>query len=184
MFFFSDKALKNINQNTIEQAYFEIINDNLEVAAGIFDALDSPRAKWGSVLIQIIKGYINNYPTYFEIRNFLEIDLDFLIKNKKINYVEQLLGALDLLVGINQEIYKYVARVMFENNYTSVSKKYLDKSKDIFYNDPELHFMYAKYFIKTNDYELADYHLEECLDVLPDYVPAKNLQKEISIYLA
>lgn len=184
MFFFSKSSDIKFEQNSVEHAYFTILDENLLAAKTIFEKNDSPRAKWGVSLTNILLGYLKEYPTYFEIRNFLEIDLDFLIKNEKIEYVELLLGALDLLSGINQETYKYAARVMFENRLYKVARQYLEKSKDIFYNDPELHFLYAKYYIKTREYDSADFHLDECLNMLPDYYPAQILQKEISRYLA
>ena len=184
MFFFSKNYDEKFKPRSIEHAYFAILEDDLTSAQAVFESLDSPRAKWGKAFVDILIGYIENYPTYFEIRNFLEIDLDFLIKNEKIEYVEQILGSLKLLSDINQETYKYVARVMFENRLYKACREYLEKSKDIFYADPELHFLYAKYYIKTREYDNADYHLDECLNILPDYYPAKLLQKEISRYLA
>lgn len=184
MFFFSKDNKIIYKTEGVEHAYFAILNSDLNLARKIFETVDSPRAHWGLAFVDILKGYIEKYPTYFEIRNFLEIDLDFLIKNEKIDYIEQLLGSLDLLKNINQEVYKYTARVMFENRFYKSCREYLEKSKDIFYNDPELHFLYAKYYIKTREYDNADFHLDECLNILPDYYPAKILQKEISRYLA
>lgn len=184
MFFFSKKDNVNIKPKSVEHAYFLMLNNDLISAQAVFNSLDSPRAKWGKALVDILLGYIEIYPTYFEIRNFLEIDLDFLIKNEKIDYIEQVLGSLELLSSINQETYKFVARVMFENRLYKASREYLEKSKEIFYNDPELHFLFAKYYIKTREYDKADFHLDECLNILPDYYPAKYLQKEISRYLA
>lgn len=184
MFFFSKNEEYNFKTGSVEHAYLALLNDDLKTAQLLFKSIDSPRAKWGNALVDILTGYIENYPTYFEIRNFLEIDLDFFLKNEKINYVEMVLGALEVLIEINQESYKYVARVMFENKLYKATREYLEKSKNIFYNDPELHFLFAKYYIKTREYENADAHLEECLNILPDYYPAKCLQKEISRYLA
>lgn len=184
MFFFSKDLDSNIHSRSVEHAYLAILENDLVTAQAIFESLDSPRAKWGRAFVDILLGYIENYPTYFEIRNFLEIDLDFLIKNEKIDYVESVLGSLDLLSGINQETFKYIARVMFENRLYKAAREYLEKSKNLFYNDPELHFLFAKYYIKTREYEKADFYLDECLNILPDYFPAKNLQKEISRYLA
>jgi len=184
MFFFSKNKDIIFKPQGVEHAYMLLLEEDLVTAKKIFDSLDSPRAKWGKALIDILSGYIEDYPTYFEIRNFLEIDLDFLLKNEKINYVEQLLGSLELLVSINQETYKFVARTMFENRLYKACREYLEKSKSIFYNDPELHFMFAKYYIKTREYDKADFYLDECLNILPDYYPAKVLQKEISRYLA
>ena len=84
MFFFTADYDKTIRQNTIEQAYLAILNEDLLLARHIFETLDSPRARWGRALVGILSGYLEFYPTYFEIRNFLEIDLDLLIKNNKI----------------------------------------------------------------------------------------------------
>jgi hypothetical protein len=134
--------------------------------------------------VNMINGYVEKYPTYFEIRNFYEIDLDFLLKNEKIEYVETLLGALDILSKTNQEIYKYTARVMLVNNLPEIAKKYLDKSKEIFYNDVELHYIYAKFYFDNRQFNKANFHIDECISFLPDYHPAIVLKKEIAKYLA
>ena len=117
------------------------------------------------------------------LRNFLEIDLDFLIKNEKIDYIEQFWGSLDFLSTINREVYKYAARVMYENGYTRAAKEYMEKSKKLFYNDPELHFMLAKYHINEKQYGNAYENLEQCLKIVPNYNPAEKLKAEISKYL-
>ena len=90
-FFYDDCSNLEITLNSLEHAYLYILNDDLDAALTVFQRLDSPRSNWGMVLISILKGFMTVYPTYFEIRNFLEIDLDFLLKNNKINYVEQCL---------------------------------------------------------------------------------------------
>lgn len=184
MFFFTKNNEINFGPNSLEHAYLAILEGDLISAQKVFKSIDSPRARWGRVLTDILSGYLKNYPTYFEIRNFLEIDLDFLIKNEKIDYVELVLGSLEVLCEINQETYKYVARVMLENRLYKAAREYLEKSKSVFYNDPELHFLFAKYYITAREYEKADFYLDECLNILPEYYPAKQLQKEISGYLA
>ena len=83
MFFFSNNYDTEFKPKSLEHAYLAIVNNDLATARVVFEGLDSPRAKWGKALVDILIGYIEKYPTYFEIRNFLEIDLDFLIKNKK-----------------------------------------------------------------------------------------------------
>lgn len=178
-FFYDDCSELDIRPNTIEHAYLAILNDDLETADIIFKNLSSPRSLWGTILISILKGYVQTFPTYFLIRNFLEIDLDFLIKNNKLDYIQHLLGAIDLLVSINKESYKFVARVMYANKLYSTALKYMEKSKEVFYNDPELHFMFAKYFLKIKDYDSAIHYINECLKILPDYYPAIVLKEKI-----
>ena len=165
--------------NTITQAYIAILNDNLELADSLFSELDCSRSRWGKALIEILRGKIDNFPTYFEIRNFFEIDLDFLIKNEKINYVEILLGSSELLINVNQEVFKYAARVLIENNYIEIGLNYLKKSKDVLYKDPEMHFMLTKYYLKKEDYTNALFYINECLKIVPDYFPAQKIKKNI-----
>lgn len=183
MFFFGKTEAVKFKPRTVEHAYLCILNDDLLSAEAIFESLDSPRARWGKALLSIIKGYIEDFPTYFEIRNFLEIDLDFLLKNEKNDYVEQLLGSLEHLILINQETYKYTARVMFENKLYNACRKYMEKSKSIIYNDPELHFMYANYYYKFNEYTESLNAIEECIKILPNYYPAKLLRSKIQAIL-
>lgn len=179
-FFFSEDPDKlEIHPGSIYHAYLSILNDDLDSAYEIFSRLDSPRAKWGCSFVSVLKGFMTVFPTYFGIRNFLEIDLDFLIKNNKINYVEQCLGALEIFSSINQETYKFTARVMLENKLYTSALKYLDKSKQIFYNDAELHFIYAKYYKDTGNYRNAHYYICECLKLLPEYYPALIMKQQI-----
>ena len=181
MFFFSENNnCLTFSPVSIETAYLLVLNNDLQKALDMFMLLDSPRARWGRSLVQILKGYLQDSPSYFEIRNFFEIDLDFFIKNDKVEFIESLLGSTDYLISINHEIYKYAARVLLENNIPDGAKIYLDKSKNVFYKDPELHFLYTKYFIITKDIANAKFHINECLRILPDYFPAKKIKNTIS----
>lgn len=178
MYFF-DIQDRNIYKNSVELGYLNLLNEHLDVAHAIFNKNDSPRAHWGIVLVSILKGYMKEYPTYFQVRNFYEIDLDFLLRNEKIKYVESLLGAIDILVNINHEVYKYAARVMYENRFYTVAYDYMIKSKSINYNDAELHFMLAKYYIENKRYNDAFISVNECINLMPDYYPASVLKQEI-----
>ena len=184
MFFFDKSGSVSVLPKTVEAGYLSILNGDLTIALKNFSVVDSPRAKWGITLCEILSGQINNNPTYFGIRNFLEIDLDFLLKNEKIDYVEYILGASDFLSTINQEVYKYIARVMLENNFYNASLKYLEKSKSQFYRDAELHYLFAKYYFMHRDYESADYYINECASILPDYYPAHLFKESLQKYLA
>ena len=93
--------------------------------------------------------------------------------------MEQCLGALDVFSSINQEIYKFTARVMLENKLYSSALKYLEKSKQIFYNDAELHFIYAKYYMDFRNFSEAKFYINECLKLLPDYYPAVLMKQKI-----
>ncbi len=178
-FFNQDVSNIKIAPNSLEHAYVAILCDDLDSAYAVFCNNDSPRGKWGKVLVSILKGFMTDYPTYFEIRNFFEIDVDFLLKNDKISYVELCLGALNVLSTVNQESYKFAARVMLENRLFSSALKYMDKSKQLYYNDPELHFMYAKYYFDKKNLKDSYFYIKECLNLLPNYYPALVIKKNI-----
>ena len=179
-FFFRENAEElEVFPGSVSHAYLAILNDDLDTAYSIFLKNDSPRGVWGCTLTSVLKGFMTKYPTYFGIRNFLEIDLDFLLKNNKIDYVEHCLGALEIFSTINQETYKFAARVMLQNHLCTSALKYLDKSKHLFYNDAELHFIYAKYYKDIGNYANAYLYINECLKLLPSYYPALVMKQQI-----
>ena len=161
-FFYPNCSDIKITPNSIEHAYLAVLNEDLKSAKEIFSKIDNPRGIWGTILVSV-----------------LEIDLDLLLKNEKVDYVEQLLGALDIFAEINQEVYKFAARVMFENNLQSAAFNYMQKSKDIYYNDAELHFMLMRYYLKIHDFEQAYFHANECLNLIPNYYPALIMKEKI-----
>ena len=179
MFFFDKQEVFEFSSGTVEHGYLAILDNDLESAKSVFEKIDSPRGKWGISLVEILGGFLKRTPTYFEIRNFLEIDMDFLLKNEKFDYIEYLLGSSELLKDYNQEVYKYVARVFYNNGFYNVAREYLEKAKRTYYNDPELHFMLCNYFYKFKDYKEAIYYISECLRILPDYYPALKMQESI-----
>lgn len=180
MYFFNKKEIET---TSLEQAYLALLNNDLDSALNLFCQNDSSRSHWGIALVKALKEETDSQPSYFEIRNFYEIDLDFLIKNEKFNYIETLLNRSNLWIGINQEIYKYVARVLFENNLDKLAIEYLEMSKNILYNDPEMHFMFAKYFLNIKEFEKSKSHIKECLKIVPDYYPARKILEIVSKHL-
>ena len=65
------------NNYYVEAGYCCIVLDELDKAKELFQKVQEvdTRAKWGLILLQMIKGDILTFPTYFQIRKFLELDL-------------------------------------------------------------------------------------------------------------
>lgn len=165
------------NSFFVEEGYCKLLKGELANAKKIFREYSSKdlRADWALKLTQFIEGRVHNLPSYFQIRNFLEIDLSFLISAAKPDYVENIINGADIFYSVNQESYKFIARVMLFNDFNSIALHYLSKAKEKFYYDPEMHFMLASCHIKNNDKALARKSLEECLKIMPQYLPAKRL---------
>ena len=177
------KKFFELNNYKLEQAYCEIILDNLKGARKIFKELQDSdtRARWGLVMLDFIKGTVSIYPTYFELRNFLEIDLNILIMYYKGDYVEKIVRYADFMYTINPEVHKFIGRVFLKNELKTQAMFFLKRAKDYFYHDPELHYILAEVYFEDGDFKLAKKALETCLEILPQYAPATALLKEVSL---
>ena len=167
---------------TLELGYSALIQEDLEKAKEIFKTINDTdiRANWALFMISLIEGDVKFYPTYFELRNFLEIDLNILIHYFKGDYVEKIIRYADFLFTINPEVHKFIGRVLYNNGYEEQAMFFLDRAKNYFYTDPELHFLLADIYYKKRDYEKAKKSLQDCLNILPKYFPAANLMKKIA----
>lgn len=177
-------GLEFFNQNgyVLECAYCKLLSGDAQGAKLEFEKVAKTdfRADWGRKLIQFIEGYVPELPSYFQIRNFLEIDLNLLLQAKRPDYVENIINGADIFYSVNPESYKFIARVMMNNDFTEIALYYLRKAKDKFYFDPEMHYMLANCYLKQRDVRLAKASLISCIDILPGYLPAEKLLKKIS----
>lgn len=71
----------------------------------------------------------------------MEIDLNFLMKYYKGEYVENIIKYSDWLCTINPEVHKYIGRVFLKCGYEQEGLYFLKQAEDYFYNDPELHYL-------------------------------------------
>lgn len=166
----------------LEGAYCKLLSGDAQGAKQEFIkiAKNDFRADWGRKLIEFIEGYVSNVPSYFQIRNFLEIDLNLLLQAKQPQYIENIINGADLFYSINPESYKFIARVMLNNDFPEVALYYLKKAKDKFYYDPEMHYMLGQCYVRQNEISKARESLGVCLSILPNYFPAKKLLQNIS----
>lgn len=167
------------NGHKLEYGYCLILSGYLSDAERILRQVDSLRADWAVKLIPFMHGHVEILPSYFQIRNFLEIDINLLIKAKQADSVSYILGGADLFYSVNCESYKYIARVLLNNGFYDIAKDYLDNARNKTYNDPELHFMMSQYFIRTQQYDEALNSIKRCLQILPEYYPAKKIKETL-----
>ena len=167
----------------VEFAYCELVLGRLDKAYKIFDkhCKENTRAYWGKFLLQMILNKVSIMPTYFEIRNFLEIDINILLTYKKYNYVEKIISFANFMSEYNPETYKYIGRVLWTNNFIKESLLFLEGGKNILYKDPELHYLLAYiYYYNNKDSSKALKSLNTALEILPRYFPACNLKQIIT----
>ncbi|MBQ8668769.1 hypothetical protein IJ472_03235 [bacterium] len=166
-----------------EAGYCCIVLDDLNNAEKLFTLAKDydSRAAWGLFLLQLIKDNIKSFPTYFQIRNFLELDLSIFILYCKGDYIEKIIRYADFMAFYNPECYKFIGRAFWANNYMPAAMLFLRRAKDKFYQDPELHYLLAYIFYYTDkDYSKCRKSLETCLEILPKYNPAVKLLSKLS----
>lgn len=177
--FFSDNGF------ILESAYYNLLHKNLDKAKALFKKLQDAdiRAHWGYFLSALIDERIEGYPSYLELRNFYEVDLQLFFTYYLGQYIEKLCNYTDWLFSINPEIYKYTGRVFLKNNYPDLGIHFLKLAKENYFNDPELHYLLGEYNMNTGNYEEALADLDNCLGILPGYFPAERAREQIKTML-
>lgn len=172
----SAQMYKSLNNKFLE-GYANLLAGNFALTQQLWEDLEetSPIVAWGKSLMGFIKLHVVKYPTFFQIRNFLEVDLNALLVAGQKEYAENIMSGLNIFVEINPESYKYVARVLLNHKYCGIAIPLLQKSLDVYYKDPETHYMTAKSYLYLQDKTHAIKYLKTCLNFHPDYLPAKKM---------
>lgn len=170
------------NNYILELAYCKLLTEKPNEARELFKQIltREQRAHWGSLISALVQKELTPYPTYFEIRNYLEIDLNLLINYHKGDYVEEILNYADIFASINPETHKYIGRVLYNNKLNSWAKFFLERGKTILYQDPELHVITAELYLEEGNLEKAQKATNTCLSMLPNYFPALKLKQKLS----
>lgn len=163
-------------------AYCQFLQGNLKETVAVLNILkgSSPFADWLLSLSGIILGKYDFPPTYMQIRNFFEQDLEMLFFLKRFDMVKKILTHCRYLENYNKEVYKYCARVLINNNYPDESVAYINKSLDIFYPDPETHFLIGEMYEKKGMTEEAKKAYIKSNTVKGKYLPAENKLKVLA----
>ena len=167
------------NGYELEYAYSLLLDDKLEEAEKVIETKDSVRYDWLLKLISMCRGE-TEYPTYFQLRSFLEIDMSLLIKAGKFDYVNNIMKLAKKFQGINNESYKFFGRCLLKNGYPEEAKIFLDMSLNEYYNDVELHYLITEYFLLKGEWDRAKKSAENCLKINPQYYPAKTTYEKLS----
>lgn len=169
------------NGYMLEEAYARLLSNDIAGAKVLFSFIKERdiRAHWALFMISLLEDNVQEYPSYFELRNFLEIDLNILITYYKGDYVEKIIRYADYMYTINPEVHKFIGRVLYNNGLVEQGLFFLNRAKSYFYHDPELHFMLGYINFSQGKLDDAQNALENGLRVLPEYFPSENLLKKV-----
>lgn len=173
------------SQNLFGQAYCCFLTGDFEEAKCFLKPIkeSSSAANWLLSLISIAEGKEIIAPTYFQIRNFYEQDLEMLLLYKQKDTVRKILDNNQYFEKYNKEIYKYSARVLFNNKMYDTAEKLLKKSLEILYKDPETHYMLGEIYEIKKEYTEAKKEYNKSNEVTGEYLPAKNKLEKLNKWI-
>ena len=163
------------------QAYCKFLSRELKESFNILQSVvdSSPVVNWELCLLGILLDKKNYEPTYFQIRNFFETDIDMLFKYSHTDYVKKIFMELGYFLKFNREIFKYAARTLINNGGEKEAIFFLNRSLDINYRDPEVHFMLGEIYLNHSDRKNAIMEYRKSNEVIGEYMPAIEKLKEL-----
>ncbi len=146
---------------------------------------NSPAARFGLAVLNMIELKTDVLPSFFETRAQLEIYLNLFLENNLIEWAENLISCCDFLYRANPESYKFIARALYSNGYFDLAITFCKKSLRLFYCDPEAFLILSQCYFLKNDLGEALDCINRVLNMVYDYYPAiifrKIILKEIEI---
>ena len=168
-----------------EEGYCYFYAGNKSAADKIWFTADediSPLIKWAKAFSGYVERKRNRVPTFFQIRNFYENDLDMLLSNGFDDFAENLTDSIQFFEDINPEIYKFTARVLYNHKYHDFADKFFSAARKYGNEDCELYYLEAKNNIAQKRYYSAVKSLEKSLSISKNYYPAKMLYENVKKY--
>ena len=157
-------------------AYCEFLKGNIKQAKAILLIEKEPSiaSNWLKYICSVLQNDFSFVPTYFELRNFYEQDLEMLFKYGQTELVNKILHLSSVLEKYNGEIHKFNGRVLKNNGYIDIARECLLKSLDMCYKDPETHYLLGEIYEDKGDIQQAKEEYQKAIDVNNGYYPARK----------
>ena len=171
------------NGHVLEYAYCLFLSGELDKALEQLEQIRhyNTRADWACKIINFIKsGQLEQYPTFLQTRNFLEIDLTLLIMSMNLEYANKLINMAPLFYNVCKESYKFIGRALYYCKHKELAYVYYKLAKDNFYNDGELHYLLGVYYYNESKKEQCKKSMKTCLRLVPEYKPAKKILEKMA----
>jgi tetratricopeptide (TPR) repeat protein len=164
-----------------QEGFCHLLSGNDKKAKEIWLASENnPGIIWGKIIAGILESQVDEFPTYFQIRNNLESTLTYLFEAKKTEYLEKIIGAKQFLAEFNIESYRIIGKVLLENNYTQLAKEYLEKAITELPQDYEAYYFLGLWYYQNKEPQKAKYFFQRCLDINEYYCSASNMIDKIN----
>jgi tetratricopeptide (TPR) repeat protein len=165
-----------------QQGFCKLLIGDKAAARHIWYSSDeTPAISWGKTLLGILDQRLESIPTFLQVRNFAEMTLHYLFKSNQVDFAYKLVSAKEFLADCNLESYKYIGRVLMENNFEDLAFDYLKKGISEIPLDGEAYFQLGELYLMRNDVASALGCFKKILEFNPYHVPAKKKIAELEL---
>lgn len=134
---------------------------------------------WGKVILGIFDQKLEAIPSFLQVRNFLETTLYYLFKAKQDDFAYKLVGAKEFFADCNIEAYKYIGKILMENNHEDLALEYFDKATDVVPQDYEAYFYLGELYLRKDLRGNAIASYSRVLELNPYHTPALKILKNL-----
>ena len=168
--------------NFSSAAFVEIIRGNLKEAQQLLHKKDESSVNsWCKFLIEVFnKSLLVRSPSFFQIRNFLETTIYYLLLAKNTSFINLLLKKLTKLLETNPDAEKYIAYAYHHFGDEDEAIKLLNNSLKRNPYDGEIYFCLAQIYVQRNLLQDAMAMLENANLFLPEHMPTKILREKVA----
>ena len=134
---------------------------------------------WAFALLGLITSDVKQYPTFLQIRHYIEADIVNLHESGQLSYLNQLLRYSQWLAQINPEVYKLIGRSFLGLGELKRAEAYLLKGQQTYPQDAEIYFHLGQYYHAAEQPKVARLMLNQCLMINAHYNPARLLREQL-----
>lgn len=167
--------------NNIGIAFTLVFTKQLNEAKKVIKSLpDSPPKKWCNFLIGLFDGATwIQWPTFLEIRNFMELTIYLLLKTENQTYLNQILKNLKRLLDINLDSEKLIGYAFFHSGKSEEATTFLFNSLQRNSYDGEAYLVLGKLFMQKGLMRDAMAMLENAKMLIPEHEPTIELLEKV-----
>lgn len=168
--------------NLAGEAFIKVILGQVDEAKKIIQEVpDSPAKNWCKFLIEVFSKnlFIKTWPTFLQIRHFMEITVYYLLATKNIVFLELLLSKLNKLLNINVDTEKFVGYAFFHFGKNKEAADILMKSLKRNQYDGEIYYVLGLIYDEEGLYNESLSMLENANLLLPDHYPTRFLKQKV-----
>lgn len=170
-----------MNNMPFQEGFCKILlGDKLSARKIWYSAEENSAILWGKVLLGILDQKLEAIPTFLQVRNFAEMTLYYLFKAGQVDYAIKLISAKDFLADCNIESYKYIGRVLMDNDEEELAFDYMNKAIEVIPQDYEAYFYLGELYSRWGNTQRAIDAYNQVISLNPYHTPTRKILKKIA----